>query len=132
MGHCLNTLLMGFIGDEFYDCQFVSVVFQREWLDDPDGRVRIGRYDTQNEKWAFYYYPLDLQESPNGGWVGLSGIVALGDGNFAVIERDNQAGANARIKKIYKFSVAGIDPQPQGSSFPELTKTFIEPSASRS
>jgi DNA-binding beta-propeller fold protein YncE len=107
------------------DGNFVIVAFQREWVGDPANLVRIGRYDTDTEDWTFYYYPIDEPESPNGGWVGLSEIVGLGDDNFAVIERDNQAGTDARIKKIYKFSVAGIEPQPQGNSFPELTKTLV-------
>jgi DNA-binding beta-propeller fold protein YncE len=107
------------------DDQFVFVAFQREWVGDPDDHVRIGRYDTENDKWEFYYYPLDMPTSPNGGWVGLSEITALGDNGFAVIERDNQAGTDARIKKIYKFSVAGIQPKPQGEVFPVLTKKEV-------
>jgi hypothetical protein len=107
------------------DGQYAYVAFQREWVGDPDDLVRIGRYDTETGNWAFYYYPLDMPESPNGGWVGLSEIVKIGEDNFAVIERDNQGGPDARIKKIYQFSVAGIDPQPQGGDFPELKKTFV-------
>jgi hypothetical protein len=105
--------------------EFVYVAFQREWVDDPKGKVRIGRYDTKNEKWTFYYYPLDEPTSPNGGWVGLSEIVYIGDKKFAVIERDNQAGTDARIKKIYTFSIEGLKPQPQGSDFPELKKELV-------
>lgn len=106
---------------------FVYVAFQRGWALDPDGRARIGRYDTGDGTWSFYYYPLDAPTSPNGGWVGLSEITALGDSRFAVIERDNQAGADARIKRIYRFSVEGIVPQPQGSNipFPELRKILV-------
>lgn len=107
------------------DDELVYVAFQREWVDDPDDRVRIGRYDVGLEEWTFFYYPLDLPTSPNGGWVGLSEIVALNDETFAVIERDNQAGTDARIKKIYKFSVAGLTPEPQGGVFPELDKVFV-------
>jgi hypothetical protein len=109
------------------DCDFVYVAFQREWVDDPAGQVRIGRYNTDSGEWAFYYYPIDNPdpESPNGGWVGLSEIVALGDDNFAVIERDNQGGPDASIKKIYQFSVEGVEPKPQGEKFPVLSKTFV-------
>jgi hypothetical protein len=105
--------------------KFVYVAFQREWLGDSSNHVRIGRYDTNTGEWAFYYYPIDTPTSPNGGWVGLSEITALGDGNFAVIERDNQAGTDARIKKIYEFSVKGIEPKPQGEDFPVLAKSEV-------
>jgi hypothetical protein len=109
------------------DSQFVFVAFQREWVDDPSGFVRIGRYDTDAGNWEFYYYPLDMPTSPNGGWVGLSEIVALGDEKFAVIERDNQGGPDARIKRIYEFSVAGLVPQAQDSveHFPVLENTLV-------
>ncbi len=105
--------------------EFVYVAIQREWVNDPAGNVRIARYDTNTGEWAFFYYPLDPRESPNGGWVGLSEIVAVGPGTFWVIERDNQAGRDARIKKIYAFSVNGIDPVAEGGTFPVLTKTLV-------
>ena len=105
--------------------EFVYVTFQREWIGDPDDHVRIGRYDTENNEWAFYYYPIDTPTSPNGGWVGLSEIVALGDDHFAVIERDNKGVPDASIKKIYQFSGDGVKPEPQGNEFPVLTKTFV-------
>ncbi|MGQ0593522.1 MAG: esterase-like activity of phytase family protein [Gammaproteobacteria bacterium] len=103
----------------------VYVAFQREWVGDPGNRVRIGRYDTATGEWRFFYYPLDLPTSPAGGWVGLSELVALGGETFAVIERDNQAGTNARIKRIYRFSIAGLEPQAQGGAFPLVVKTLV-------
>lgn len=42
-----------------------------------------------------------------------------------MIERDNQAGTNARIKRIYSFSIAGLEPQPQGGAFPLVEKTLV-------
>lgn len=106
------------------------VAFQREWIDDPDDHVRIGRYSVASGEWTFYYYPLEAPLSNNGGWVGLSEIVAVGDDEFAVIERDNQAGPDAVIKRIYSFSVAGLtplaDPQPGTTpAFPVLGKTLV-------
>ena len=100
----------------------VYVAFQREWASDPRGMVRIGEYSPGSDTWAFYYYPLNPVASPAGGWVGLSELVALGNGRFATIERDNQGGPDARIKKVYVFSIAGLVPQPQGGAFPVLTK----------
>jgi hypothetical protein len=100
----------------------VYVAFQREWKNDPAGKVRIGEYTPATGAWRFFYYPLDAVQSPAGGWVGLSELVSLGYGRFATIERDNQGGPNARIKKVYVFSIAGLTPQPQGGVFPLVTK----------
>ncbi|MGF1466357.1 MAG: esterase-like activity of phytase family protein [Sandaracinaceae bacterium] len=105
--------------------EVLYVAFQREWVGDPDGLVRIGRYDTVSGEWAFFYYPLDAVESPNDGWVGLSEIIALGDDEFAVVERDNQGGPDARVKRIYRFSVRGLTPGPEGGSFPTVHKTLV-------
>lgn len=105
--------------------ELVYVAFQREWVGDPDDQVRIGRYEVATGEWTFFYYPLDTPTSPNGGWVGLSEIVAVDDTTFAVVERDNQAGPDATIKKIYTFSVAGLTPQPEGGAFPLVPKTFV-------
>lgn len=80
----------------------VWVVVQREWADDAKGFVKLGRYDVAKGEWTFASYPLDAVESPAGGWVGLSEITLLPDGRTAaIVERDNQLGANARIKRIY-------------------------------
>jgi len=53
------------------------------------------------------FYPLDPVASPNGGWVGLSDITALGSNKFLVIERDNQGGPDARIKRLYRIDLTG-------------------------
>jgi DNA-binding beta-propeller fold protein YncE len=100
----------------------VYVAFQREWVGDPSGKVRIGEYTPATDSWRFFYYPLDAVESPAGGFVGLSELVSLGNGRFATIERDNQGGRDARIKKVYVFSIAGLTPQLQGGVFPVVTK----------
>jgi hypothetical protein len=102
----------------------VYIAFQREWTNDPAGKVRIGRYTPSTQSWAFFYYPLDAVESPAGGWVGLSEITALDDNTLLILERDNQAGPDARVKRLYKVSIQGITPQAQGGQFPLLTKTL--------
>lgn len=111
----------------------VYVAFQREWTGDPSGYVRIGVYTPaddndpaveEGDEWKFFYYPLDAVESPAGGWVGLSEITALGGGRLAIIERDNQSGADARIKRVYEVDVTGMTPAPEGSTFPVLSKTL--------
>tara|TARA_A100001037_G_scaffold306864_1_gene357676 strand:+ start:15403 stop:17889 length:2487 start_codon:yes stop_codon:yes gene_type:complete len=110
--------------------EVVYVCFQREWAGDPDGYVRIGRYETRNRSWKFFYYPLDAPESPNGGWVGLSEIVALNADTFLILERDNQAGTDAAVKRIYATSVAGVRPRSEnnrrrGFKFPVLSKVLV-------
>jgi hypothetical protein len=82
------------------------VVFQRAWKGEP--HPRIGIYNLASGHWRSVFYPLDPIESPNGGWVGLSDISALGDGEFLVVERDNQGGPDARVKRLYRFSLAGV------------------------
>jgi hypothetical protein len=108
----------------------VFVAFQREWADDPDDRVRIGRYEPASGDWTFYYYPIEAPASPNGGWVGLSDLTALDDDEFMVIERDNQAGPDARIKRLYRFSVDGLTPLADPAvgvtpGFPVVSKTLV-------
>ena len=93
------------------------VTFQRAWAGDT--QPRIGVYDLAAKTWQFLFYPLDPVASPNGGWVGLSDITALGNDKFMVIERDNQGGPDARIKRLYRIDIAG---KADGST---LTKTLI-------
>jgi hypothetical protein len=85
------------------DGDFVVVTFQRAWQG--EDHPRIGVYDTVYGEWGFVFYPLDSPESQNGGWVGLSDISSLGDGEFLILERDNQGGPDAAIKKIYKINL---------------------------
>ncbi len=112
--------------------EVLYAAFQRPWIGDPEpnnlddgGKVRIGRYDRTLGEWTFAYYPLDVRQSPNGGWVGLSEITALGQSRFAVVERDNQANTDARIKRVYAFSVSDTAFRPEGESFETLSKTLI-------
>ena len=72
--------------------------------------MRIGRFNTASGEWTFYYYPIERPQSANDGWVGLSKLVSLGNDEFAVVERDNKAGADAVIKRLYKFSTADLTP----------------------
>ena len=124
-----NQLRFGFEGVTADGDGNVYVAFQREWSDagDPDDRVRIGRHDEADNAWTFAYYPIDAATSPNGGWVGLSDLTYLGDDTFAVIERDNQGGPDATIKRIYTFSTAGIDFAPHTATpgLPTVTKTLV-------
>ncbi|MCB1957241.1 MAG: esterase-like activity of phytase family protein [Rhodocyclaceae bacterium] len=82
------------------------VAFQRAWAG--ESNPRLGLYDLASATWSFVYYPLDTVESPNGGWVGLSDITPLGNNRFLLVERDNQAGPDARIKRLYRIDLAGV------------------------
>lgn len=82
------------------------VAFQRVWPGDTD--VRIGIYDVAGATWEFLFYPLEAPASQNGGWVGLSDITSLGNGEFLVVERDNQGGPDAAIKRLYTFDTTGL------------------------
>ena len=62
---------------------------------------------------------------PDGGWVGLSEITWIGDDTLLVVERDNQQRDDARVKRLYSLSVAGITPATAGSIPPVITKTLV-------
>jgi hypothetical protein len=127
-----NQLRFGFEGvtvREEGNFEVPYVTFQREWTaaGDPAGFVRIGRYDCQNDEWTFALYPLDTPTSPNGGWVGNSELTWLGDSLFLVIERDNQGGPDAAIKRVYEFSIDGVNFLPDSATpnFPILSKSLV-------
>lgn len=105
----------------------VYVCFQRAWAgagDAPD-RARIGRFSPATRRWSFAYYPLSAPTSPNGGWVGLSEIAALPDGRLALLERDNQGGPDADIKRIYTVNPASVAFVEEGNgSIPLLAKAL--------
>lgn len=99
----------------------VWLAMQREWKDDPKGLVKILSYRPSSQTWGAYHYPLDTAKK-EGSWVGLSELTALGNDRFAVIERDNQFGAQA-LKSVKTFSVAGVKPAAPGdATLPVLAK----------
>ena len=81
----------------------VIITIQREWGDESNPRIAV--YDTSAETWKYAFYPLDEPESQNDGWVGLADIAPVGGGKFLVLERDNQFGPDAAIKKIYAIDL---------------------------
>ncbi|MGF1498618.1 MAG: esterase-like activity of phytase family protein [Elainellaceae cyanobacterium] len=102
-----------------YDNGLLVAVLQRAWGDDPNPRVLV--YDTNTSEWVGdYFYPLDEVESQNGGWVGLSDIAPLGNGRFLVLERDNQGGPDAAVKRLYTIELS-----PTLQNGDTLEKTFI-------
>ncbi|MBC8651371.1 alkaline phosphatase [Pseudomonas sp. MTM4] len=98
----------------------VYVAFQREWKNDPAGKVRIGVFNPNTGEWGFYHYPLD--PAVEGGWVGLSELTSIGNGQFLVIERDNQQGPAAEVKRLYRIDLAGMQPAAEGQRFPLVNK----------
>ncbi|GAB5380813.1 MAG: esterase-like activity of phytase family protein [Aliiglaciecola sp.] len=111
-----QQIRFGFEGIAEYDGK-AYVAFQRVWAGDDN--VRIGIYDVANASWSFLFYPLDAVESQNGGWVGLSDITSIGEGRFWVLERDNQGGPDAAIKRIYEIDTS------TASDGNLLTKTLV-------
>jgi len=102
----------------------VAVAVQRGWNDDPKGLTKLGIYNPADKTWGFVHYPLDAPTSAAGGWVGLSEIVSLGEGEFAILERDNKGGENAAIKQITRVSLKGVTPAAHGEALPVLKKRF--------
>jgi hypothetical protein len=102
----------------------VAVAVQREWKDDPKGMVKLAIYNPADKSWGFVHYPLDKPKSAAGGWVGLSEIVSMGDGKFAILERDNKGGEDAAIKQITTISLEGVTPAAYGSELPVVQKRY--------
>ncbi|WP_433377098.1 esterase-like activity of phytase family protein [Actinoplanes sp. CA-142083] len=97
---------------------YVWVAIQRSLKTDPQTVNRIGRYNTKTGEWAWLGYPVDAVPL---GWSGLSEIVAVDGNTFAVIERDNQRGPQASLKKIYEFDVPAT-----WTGFPTVKKRLVK------
>ncbi len=94
---------------------------QREWADDPADHVKLVAYNIDSGKWGAVLYPKSAADS---GWVGLSEIVAH-NGDVYVIERDNQIGADATIKMVYRISGDQMVPAALGGDLPVVTKDKV-------
>ncbi|MEL6435842.1 MAG: esterase-like activity of phytase family protein, partial [Pseudomonadota bacterium] len=88
------------------------IAIQREWQDDPEGKVKLVAYNTATKEWGQVHYPL---EPKGAGWVGLSEIVAHGDFIY-IVERDNQIGEAAKLKKIFRVPTNQLVPSPVGET----------------
>lgn len=95
---------------------------QREWKDDPKGMVKLLAYNTAEEKWGAVHYPLDAPAE--GAWMGLSDITLQGDWVY-IVERDNQVGAAAATKRIYRVKAADMVPADIGGPLPVMTKELV-------
>jgi hypothetical protein len=99
-----------------------GLALQREWKDDAKGLVKIAVYKPATKNWGFLHYPI---EPASTGWVGLSDITPTGADTFIVLERDNQIGDAAKVKRLYAISVAGITPAEAGQPIPVVKKTLL-------
>lgn len=97
------------------------IAIQREWADDEDGFVKLVAYNIESEEWGAVRYPL---EAKGAGWVGLSEITLHGD-HVYIIERDNQIGAAAKIKKLFRVPLSEMNAAPLGGDLPVVTKEEV-------
>jgi hypothetical protein len=58
-----------------------------------------------------------------GGYVGLSDIVSVGGGKFLLVERDNQGGPDAAVKRISSVSLSNLGAVVDGSTV--TTKSLV-------
>lgn len=94
---------------------------QREWKDDPKGSVKLVSYKPSSKEWGAVRYPLE----PKGeGWIGLSEIT-FHEGFAYIIERDNQIGDAARIKKLFKVAISELKPAKLGGDLPLVRKEDV-------
>lgn len=97
------------------------VAMQREWGDDPKGQVKLLAYDLDAEEWSAVRYPLE----PKGeGWMGLSELTVQGDYAY-IIERDNQIGDKAVVKKIFRVKLADLKPAKLDGELPVVAKEEV-------
>ena len=106
------------------DGDFIVIAIQRAWGGEANPRLAIYNHDTGDWKYAFY--PLDEVESQYGGWVGLSDISNVGAGEFLVLERDNQGGPDAAIKRVYKIDLGAYTFIDGATITKELVKDLME------
>jgi len=95
---------------------------QRSWKDDAKGEVKLVSYNVESEEWGAVRYALDAPVDK--GWVGLSDIEIHGDYAY-IIERDNQIGEKAAIKKIYRVAMSQMVPAALGGELPLVEKEEV-------
>jgi len=97
------------------------IAIQRGWQDDEKDMVKLISYQPATETWGAVRYPLNKAEQ---GWVGLSEITAHGD-HVYIVERDNQIGQAAKLKKLYRVPLAEMQPAELGGELPVVTKEEV-------
>ena len=97
------------------------IAIQREWRDDPEGQVKLLSYRPATGDWGHVRYPL---EPKGAGWVGLSEITAHGE-HVYIIERDNQIGAKAELKTLFRVALSELQPAKLGEEPPVVAKELV-------
>ena len=103
------------------DDTMLWMAVQREWGDDEKGMVKLLSYKPKGKEWGAVRYPLETAEE---GWVGLSDITAHGDFVY-IVERDNQIGQAAKIKRLYRVAKAEMVPGKIGDALPLVKKELV-------
>ena len=103
------------------DDTMLWMAVQREWGDDEKGMVKLLSYKPKDKEWGAVRYPLETAEE---GWVGLSEITAHGDFVY-IVERDNQIGQAAKIKRLYRVAKAEMVPGKIGDALPLVKKELV-------
>ena len=101
--------------------RMLVMAMQRPWKDDAEGQVKLVAYKPATGEWSAVRYRLDEAET---GWVGLSEITAH-DGTLYIVERDNQIGTAARIKRLYGVALDGFSPAPLDGALPIVEKVLV-------
>ncbi|PCI05129.1 MAG: alkaline phosphatase [Hyphomicrobiales bacterium] len=97
------------------------IAIQRQWQDDPKNTVKLVSYNLKTKEWGAVQYPT---EPAVQGWVGLSEITYHGNYVY-IIERDNQIGDNAKIKKLFRVPVTDLKPVKIGEPLPMVHKEEV-------
>ena len=120
-----NEIRFGFEGITVAG-DWLWMAVQREWKDDAKGMVKLVGYNTKEETWGAVHYPLDAlpEGASDAAFIGLSDITLHGD-HVYIIERDNQIGAAATTKKIYRVKAAEMVPAELGGALPVVTKELV-------
>lgn len=92
----------GLEGIAYHPEGYLIAALQRAWGDMEGPAILV--YDIEAGSWAGHVvYPLDAPESQDGGWVGIGDLSWVEDNHFLVLERDNQGGPDAAVKRIYSI-----------------------------
>lgn len=120
-----NEIRFGFEGITVAG-DWLWMAVQREWKDDPAGMVKLLAYNTADQTWGAVHYPLDAlaEGASDAAWMGLSEITVKGDWVY-IVERDNQIGSAAAVKKIYRVAVAEMVPAELGGALPVVKKELV-------
>lgn len=97
------------------------IAIQRAWKNDRKNTVKLVSYNTKTNEWGAVQYPTEPSAK---GWVGLSEITAYGDWVY-IVERDNQIGEAAAIKRLYRVAKTEMVSTSLNSKLPLVNKQLV-------